>query len=162
MSNYFVCPHCGTDVDVDAPACPECGSDDNTGWSEDTKYDGLFLPETGGKYSTNDKRKGWVRYVVITFLALILSSFIAVTVPWGIYLVPFIILAAVASYVLMEVLPNIRGRKESEIYERLLIRARGDTGMVERWISYERRRTPDADEIDLMEAALYRWERDNR
>jgi len=26
-------------------ACPECGSDENTGWSEETLYDGLNLPE---------------------------------------------------------------------------------------------------------------------
>ena len=30
---------------VDALACPECGSDAETGWSEDTLYDGLDLPE---------------------------------------------------------------------------------------------------------------------
>jgi ribosomal protein L40E len=31
----FVCPHCGADVPVGSPACKECGSDDETGWSED-------------------------------------------------------------------------------------------------------------------------------
>jgi ribosomal protein L40E len=30
----FVCPHCGADVAVGASACRECGSDDETGWSE--------------------------------------------------------------------------------------------------------------------------------
>ena len=25
-------------------SCPECGSDEKTGWSEDTMYDGLDLP----------------------------------------------------------------------------------------------------------------------
>jgi len=59
-------------------------------------------------------------------------------------------------------LPKTRSRQEKKIYETLLLRAQGDSGMVERWISYERRRTPDADEVDLMEAALYRWQRDNR
>lgn len=28
-----------------ATACPECGSDERTGWSENTLYDGLDLPE---------------------------------------------------------------------------------------------------------------------
>ena len=41
----FVCPHCGADVSVSAAACPECGSDEQTGWSEDTHYDGLDLPD---------------------------------------------------------------------------------------------------------------------
>ena len=40
MSDYFICPVCGADVPTDALACPECGSDEDTGWSEDTAYDG--------------------------------------------------------------------------------------------------------------------------
>lgn len=31
----FVCPHCGATVPVGAPSCRECGSDDETGWSDD-------------------------------------------------------------------------------------------------------------------------------
>lgn len=46
MPNYFVCPNCGEEVPEGALACPECGSDSNTGWSEDTLYDALDLPET--------------------------------------------------------------------------------------------------------------------
>ncbi|MHC4788470.1 MAG: hypothetical protein ACYS8K_04600 [Planctomycetota bacterium] len=34
-NDYFVCPHCGAEVSVGARCCPECGSDDNTGWAED-------------------------------------------------------------------------------------------------------------------------------
>ncbi len=30
---------------IKALSCPECGSDEKTGWSEDTIYDGLDLPE---------------------------------------------------------------------------------------------------------------------
>jgi hypothetical protein len=30
----FVCPHCGADVPVGSQACTECGSDEETGWSE--------------------------------------------------------------------------------------------------------------------------------
>ncbi len=45
MEDYFVCPNCGAKVSPKAKACPECGSDENTGWSEDTMYDALDLPE---------------------------------------------------------------------------------------------------------------------
>lgn len=45
MDDYFVCPNCGAEVSPKAKACPECGSDENTGWSEDTMYDALDLPE---------------------------------------------------------------------------------------------------------------------
>ena len=40
----FNCPNCGVAVDERASACPECGSDERTGWSENTLYDGLDLP----------------------------------------------------------------------------------------------------------------------
>jgi len=40
----FVCPHCGADVPGGAKSCPECGSDEHTGWSEDTYLDGVSLP----------------------------------------------------------------------------------------------------------------------
>jgi hypothetical protein len=44
MSDYFACPNCGAEVPIKAKSCPDCGSDENTGWSEDTMYDGLDLP----------------------------------------------------------------------------------------------------------------------
>lgn len=46
--DYFICPVCGAEVPIHAPACPECGSDDETGWSENTLYDGLDLPDDDG------------------------------------------------------------------------------------------------------------------
>lgn len=40
-----ICPHCGAEVPKDAKACPECGSDERTGWSEEAATGGLDLPE---------------------------------------------------------------------------------------------------------------------
>lgn len=42
--DWFYCPNCGGHVKVGAKACRGCGSDDNTGWKEDTA-DGLDLEE---------------------------------------------------------------------------------------------------------------------
>jgi zinc-ribbon domain len=39
------CPNCGTDVPRNAKACPECGADDNTGWSDDAYASSLGLPD---------------------------------------------------------------------------------------------------------------------
>lgn len=39
------CPVCGADVPPNAACCPDCGSDDETGWSDDTIYDGVDLPD---------------------------------------------------------------------------------------------------------------------
>ena len=164
MTDYFVCPHCGAQVDIDATACPECGSDDETGWSEASAYDGIDLindDPIDGSWAASYGSKRRFRVAVIVILTLILSAFVAVTVPWGIYLIPLIIGAAIAAYYLVEIAPNLRNHQEKKIYESLLLRASGDEALVERWISFERQRTPDADEVDLMEAALYRWQRDN-
>jgi hypothetical protein len=41
----FDCPVCGEEVPAGASACPQCGACENTGWNDDTRYDGLDLPE---------------------------------------------------------------------------------------------------------------------
>jgi hypothetical protein len=42
--DFFVCPHCGADVPARARACPECGSDESTGWAEDADKWGADIP----------------------------------------------------------------------------------------------------------------------
>jgi RNA polymerase subunit RPABC4/transcription elongation factor Spt4 len=41
----FTCPACGAEVPAKAKACPECGSDEKTGWSENTIYDGTGIED---------------------------------------------------------------------------------------------------------------------
>jgi len=165
MSDTFICPVCGTDVDVNAVVCPECGSDDETGWSEDTAYDGLYLYDDDEDDLTprrSSKSRPWIRYLIPAVIFITLAAFLSTAVPWGIYLIPLILLAAGLAYYFMEIAPNLQSNQEKKLHQALLLRAQGDHALVERWISYERRRTPDADELELMEAALYRWQRDNR
>ena len=40
-----------------ARACPECGSDEQTGWSEAARSDGLALPEESFDYDDFVKRE---------------------------------------------------------------------------------------------------------
>jgi len=40
-----ICPNCGAEVPPRAKACPACGSDENTGWSEEARTSGLDLPD---------------------------------------------------------------------------------------------------------------------
>lgn len=44
-----VCPCCGAGVPNRALACPECGADEQTGWSDDSYLDGLDLPDDDGE-----------------------------------------------------------------------------------------------------------------
>jgi len=45
QDDWFTCPVCGEVVAAKALACPGCGADDETGWSEDAAYDDVDLPE---------------------------------------------------------------------------------------------------------------------
>jgi uncharacterized membrane protein YvbJ len=45
-----VCPNCGSEVPRNARACPECGSDEQTGWSEEAKSTDLGLPDEDFNY----------------------------------------------------------------------------------------------------------------
>ncbi len=44
------CPHCGAEVPDGARACPECGSDEQTGWSERAHADRLGIPDESFDY----------------------------------------------------------------------------------------------------------------
>ena len=44
------CPNCGAEVPRRAKACPECGSDESTGWSEHATAQSLDLPDDEFNY----------------------------------------------------------------------------------------------------------------
>ena len=52
-----VCPNCGAKVPPSARACPECGSDETTGWSDEAQTDGLDLPDKHFDYDDFVKRE---------------------------------------------------------------------------------------------------------
>jgi predicted nucleic acid-binding Zn ribbon protein len=44
------CPVCGADIPRNARACPECGSDEKTGWSDHAHAQSLDLPDDEFNY----------------------------------------------------------------------------------------------------------------
>jgi len=46
-----VCPNCGAEVPPKAKSCPECGSDEQTGWSEKAHAENLGLPDEEFDYN---------------------------------------------------------------------------------------------------------------
>jgi len=80
-----VCPNCGALVPLKARACPECGSDEQTGWSERSQAQRLDLPddefvkeEFGEKRETRIKPRGihWAWWLLaVGLLAWIAWSF---------------------------------------------------------------------------------------
>ena len=79
-----VCPNCGAEVPRNAKACPECGSDETTGWSETAYASGLGLPdeefdhgefvkeEFGGSQA---KPRGitWLWWLIAAIVAILVS-----------------------------------------------------------------------------------------
>jgi ribosomal protein L40E len=45
------CPSCGAEVPPRARACPECGADEHTGWSERAQAQRLDLPDEEFDYA---------------------------------------------------------------------------------------------------------------
>ena len=68
-NDWFTCPVCGEQVHVDAPACPSCGADDQTGWSEDAQYDDLDLPD-GYREDLPEPTKGQNITIIVALLIM--------------------------------------------------------------------------------------------
>ena len=52
-----LCPNCGAEVPRNAKACPACGSDDATGWSEEAHLNSLGLPDEEFDYNEFTERE---------------------------------------------------------------------------------------------------------
>lgn len=81
-----ICPNCGAELPPRARACPECGSDEKTGWSEGAATGGLGLPDDEFNYEDYVEREfggqkpmprgiHWFWWVVAV---LVLVAFVAV------------------------------------------------------------------------------------
>lgn len=79
-----VCPNCGAEVPPKAKACPECGSDEQTGWSEKAHADNLGLPDEDFDYDEFVKEEfgtgrarphgiSWLWWVVALVIAIVVS-----------------------------------------------------------------------------------------
>jgi len=164
MPDYFICPHCEAQVPLGAAACPECGSDEKTGWSENTVYDGLDLydDEDDLHTGTSITSRRWAKYAMAGVAAVTLLAYSAWRLTWGIYLIPLTFLVVGIVYCVNRIFLRARHSTENQLYQDLLRKARGDQGLVERLIEYERQRSPGSDRLKLLRDAIDRWESDNR
>jgi hypothetical protein len=78
----FVCPVCGGTAGKGAHACPHCGADERTGWSDRTYLDGIDLGDdidydalVENEFPSDGPRKRpKVRWTVIVAAILLLLS----------------------------------------------------------------------------------------
>jgi len=83
-NSYFICPCCGAQVASGARACPDCGSDERTGWSQNTYLDGLDLPgmdesdyeEMLAREFSSPKSKSRIEWKTIVGVILLVAMFL--------------------------------------------------------------------------------------
>lgn len=72
------CPSCGEAVPAGARACPYCGADERTGWSEETYLDGVDLPEDeptrAAERPVARMIQAWLLIAVFVVVTLVLSG----------------------------------------------------------------------------------------
>ena len=81
-----ICPNCGAILPPKAKACPECGSDEKTGWSDTAYADRLGIPDENfdydefvkeefGKERVKPRGIHWVWWVTALVLVLLFLFF---------------------------------------------------------------------------------------
>ena len=80
-----ICPSCGAAVPPRAKACPGCGADEATGWSESAQADHLGLPDENFDYEkfvqsefggeTKPRGISWLWWITALGLILIFIFF---------------------------------------------------------------------------------------
>lgn len=94
---------------------------------------------------------GIIVFALLTYLSTCITAKLR-------YLMFFmVLLISLANYLIKEGF-----NKEHQLYNKLLQKSRGDRKLVERLIEYERRRRPNCSRTELLEVAIYHWERDRR
>jgi uncharacterized membrane protein YvbJ len=162
MEKYFSCPNCGVDVLLRAKACPECGSDEQTGWSEAAKYIHL-LPDTGDSEVKSPTIQRWQKIgfgaiaVFLVILIVHLSGF-----DWLVLPIVVVLILIGLSFFAVNFYRNSSQGMELQLYRHLVTRTQGDRQQVERLIDYESQRAPEANRLQLLQNAVYRWDRDRR
>lgn len=78
------CPNCGEEVPEGARACPGCGSDETTGWSDEAGASRLGIPDDSFDYDEFVKQEfgegkpsrpmNWLWVAVAVILALVFLS----------------------------------------------------------------------------------------
>lgn len=162
MSELFVCPHCGADVPRTATACPECGSDDQTGWSDEAEYVHL-LSYDEGETAVPHNPFSWSRLAMTAVAIIVVVSLLLATTAqlgWSPLLVMFLILGGGAYYFWRA--PRKEAAPDQNLYDDLMRKAGGDRALVDRWLAYEEGHNPEGDLQEWMADAKMRWERDNR
>ncbi len=161
MSDYFDCPICGEKVSVKAKFCPECGSDEQTGWSEAADYIHL-LPDKYDRDVTKESPtlQSWFKQWGILIILVMITGFVTASIGSFFAIVALIIIGIL--YLVTEIYPKTAYAQEKILYRKLLQKTKGNSQLANRLIQLERERTGEASQLELIKDAIARWEKDNK
>lgn len=169
MSDPFLCPNCGARVPARAKACPECGSDQETGWSEAAGYLHL-LPDRGDTGLSSRRPSVLNRLTPAIAMGVVVAFCFAQGMLWGV--LGSVALALVVAYPFLlqrgsrspQDSPDLAQitHLEDHLQRTLIQKARGDGDLVERLLTYEQHRNPKGNRIQWLTDAHARWDRDRR
>ena len=82
-----ICPNCRAEVPRQAQACPTCGADEDTGWSESVTSSGADLPDASFDYDDFVRREfgaqrnlprgiGWFWWMVAVVLVVLMAGWL--------------------------------------------------------------------------------------
>lgn len=148
----MICKHCGYDVPAGRLACPECGSDWETGWSNYWAGQG---PDT--QESTPPRSRIWRKLLYVAAAVVLLLCFFE---PIPSVYVALALGMLIGFYAAKEIYPRTRFAREKMLYRVLLKHAGGDRKLVEKLIDFERTMNPQADMTKLLRDAIFRMEMD--
>ena len=107
-------------------------------------------------------RLGLALAVTLAVAGVTAAAFLSLLLPGGGYpaAIGGVLALSAVVYGLYRIFSSRRPGNQKRLYRRLLKLARGDQDLAERMIENERRRSPAAGREELMQDAIYRWERD--
>jgi hypothetical protein len=159
----FVCPHCGSVIPAASPACPECGSDAETGWSENSWLADYMAPADEDQ-SVERRKQQLKRVFKITgslIGALTIGAFLAVEIQfYGIYIGMGVMLAVIMALIVFRKRPPSAKKLEKSLEKELLVLSGRDPARLERLVMYEKSFKPDASRSELLKRAIDRLIRD--
>jgi RNA polymerase subunit RPABC4/transcription elongation factor Spt4 len=160
-NGHIVCRHCGSLIPANSASCPECGSDSETGWRDDAYFVDYIQSEEEQEKPRKRGSGKPLKYVITILAAVAAASFIAWEFwPFGIYIGLVLIIVAAIGLVLFRERP-LSGKKREKALEKELLSISGyDPARVERLVTYEKSRLPDASRTELLQNAIDRLLRD--
>ncbi len=153
-----MCTHCGAIVDTGDRVCPGCGMDRPS--ADDSQYG--YVPGLEEEDAKPAESRAWYRLVVPAVALALVCLFVAVTIPFGIYIAPVLVCAAGAGYYMASVYPKTQRGVLKRLEKEFLAVLHGDREQMERLVGYEMMRRPGLDRIATLRSAMDRLLRDRR